>query len=126
MKFIGGIFLYNLQEVTMKNIENYIENKFGISYQEYEQLDFAEQQKLIKKNQRKNKSNKVIVMSDNGDNTLFYRVKKGQKVLVGTDEHGTFIEAGITPQESLNEVNQALDEIAYGKILSRVKRIINR
>lgn len=89
-----------------------IEKKLGISYEEFEQLDFNEQQKLIKhiKKKRKGKPNRTI--------------------MIGTGEHATFVQTGITPEKSLQDLEKKMNAIIRNatkektkqKILSLIKR----
>lgn len=72
------------KEKTIKDrVNETLINKIGMSYDEYEQLDFDEQRKIIaeyhKKHPRKRKA--VTVMVGGGDSSLFIKVNKGEKVL---------------------------------------------
>lgn len=70
----------------------------GISYDEYEKLDFDEQQRLMSEYHKKhpNKSKEVTVMIGGGDESIFIKVPRGEKVLT---PNGYFI-AGETLEEN--------------------------
>ena len=52
--------MYELSEKTKRNIESSIENALGIKYEEYKQLNYDEQQRLIAEYHKKNNSKKRI------------------------------------------------------------------
>lgn len=70
----------------------------GISYDEYEKLDFDEQQRLMSEYHKNhpNKSKEVTVMIGGGDESIFIKVPRGEKVLT---PNGYFI-AGETLEEN--------------------------
>ena len=117
--------MHELSNKTKKNIEYIIERKLGITYEEYEKLDFDEQQKLISKyhKERKTKTDNVTVMIGSGEYSIFTKVKKGEKIMIGTGEHSCFVRAGITPEEAREELNQKLDNIIYSKPVAFVKKL---
>lgn len=58
-------------------------NTIGMSYDEYEQLDFDEQQKIIAEYHKRhpNKSKITTVMIGGGDDSLFIKTNKEKKIL---------------------------------------------
>lgn len=96
-----------------------IEMELGISYKEFDKLDFDEQEKLIWSHKQKRQINddKVIMMVGNGEHALFLKVKKGSHVMIGSGEHSTFVEVGLTPEEERKKID---DKIM--KILKKLKR----
>lgn len=81
----------------------------GISYDEYEKLDFDEQQKLMIEYHKKhpNKSKEVTVMIGSGDESIFIKVPKGEKI---PTSDGYFI-AGETLEENKKRLEQSAKEI---------------
>lgn len=71
-------------ENTIKDSVNEILlNTIGISYDEYEQLDFDEQQKIMAEYHKRHpsKSKTTTVMIGGGDDSLFFKTSKGKKIL---------------------------------------------
>ena len=62
----------SLSDQTKKNINETIQKKLGMSYEEFSLLDFDTQQELLKKCRNKNKSK--IVMIGSGEFSIFTRV----------------------------------------------------
>lgn len=120
--------MYKLSEETMNNIDKKIRETLGISYEEYEKLDFDEQQKLLSKYRKKhykkeNKRDMFNVMIGYGDNSFFTQVKKGEDVMV---RYGNIIEAGLTREEEKQRIEDDLDDILYSKPISFVKKLKRR
>ncbi len=86
---------------TRKNINETIKRELRISYDEFELLDFDEQQELIEKNRRKKKSNSenLKVMIGSGEHAIFVNKKLGERYML---DDGTFVIAGDTPEQSSN------------------------
>lgn len=111
-----------------------LERMLGISYQEFDNLDFDAQQKIIKEARAKNKitereSDTITMMIGSGEHAIFTRVKRGKRILVGSGEHSYFIEAGLTPEEEKRRLNDEIDSILNSKkskVKEKVKSIINR
>lgn len=76
----------------------------GISYDEYEKLDFDEQQRLMSEYHKKhpNKSKEVTVMIGGGDESIFIKVPRGEKVFT---PNGYFI-AGETLEENTKKFEE--------------------
>lgn len=124
--------IYRLSDKTMNSINNIFEDKLGMSYEEFDKLDFDEQQGLIKENRETNKTSKsdyVRVMVGSGEHSTFINVKRGERVML---DDGTFIIAGETPEKSEEKINEKLDKIinesntGKSKILSLFKKINRR
>lgn len=79
-------------------VKDNIERMLGIKYEEFEKLDFDDQQKIIKeyhKNNPKKATNTKKVMIGNGEHATFVDVEKGENILIGSDEHSCFVEVGV-------------------------------
>lgn len=108
----------NLKPETRNNISKTIEITLGISYEEFEQLDSDEQQKLIVMHKRilkRENSDEVTVLVGPSESSLITKVKKGERIMVGSGENSCFVRAVISPQEELEELNDKIDSILYGK-----------
>ena len=71
------------KEKTIKDMVNEtLINKIGMSYDEYEQLDFDEQQKIIAEYHKKHPRRKSCDRyGGDGASSLFIKANKGEKVL---------------------------------------------
>ena len=119
----------NLNQETKDNIKKIIENALGISYEEFEKMDFDEQQKLIamcSKNIKRQNCDEVIAMIGSGENTLFTKVKKGERIMVGTGEDSCFVRAGISSEEAKQELNNKIDDAIYSRPVAFVKKLQRR
>ena len=113
-------------EEAKKHINNFCLKNFGISYDEYSNLDETEKRKIIDKYHDKNKTPKideVTVMIGEGECSSLKKVKKGDYVWIGSGENFCRIKAGITPEESRKELDDRLDAILYSKPVAFVKKI---
>ena len=100
-----------------------IKRELGITYDEFELLDFDEQQRLIEKNRQKKKKNKddyVRVMIGSGEDSIFARKKRGERYMLSD---GTFVIAGDTPEESRQRLEDRLDDAIYSKPVAFVKKL---
>ena len=101
--------------------------ELGMPYDIFEQLDFDEQQKLIKNNRRKKrkKSNRdmVTVMIGSGEDAIFVKKKRGERYMLAD---GTFVRAGDTPEESRARLEDRLDDAIYNKPVAFVKKLSRR
>lgn len=70
------LIMYELNDETKNNINNIIQKEFGMSYEEFNNLDFDEKQKIIKIHKKKNGNNKIPVMIGSGVHSTFIHVKK--------------------------------------------------
>ena len=92
-------------------MNNLFLEKLGITYSEFEELDFDVQQELLKmiRSSRKIKSDdKVRVMIGSGENATFITVPKGTKVMLND---GTMYEAGITIEEEQRCLEKMMNEV---------------
>lgn len=115
-----------MNEEIRNNINQTFKRELGISYDEFELLDFDEQQKLIEQNRKrkKSRSDDIIVMIGSGEHSIFVKKKRGERYML---DDGTFVIAGDTPEQSRNRLDDMLDyskPVAFIKKLSR--RIKNR
>ena len=121
----------NLKPETRNNILKTIEITLGISYEEFEQLDSDEQQKLIAMHKRilkRENSDEVNVLVGPSESSFITKVKKGERIMVGSGENSCFVRAGISPQEELKELNNKIDTILYekGKPIGHGKKLQRR
>lgn len=89
----------NKEKKTIKNYATDTSLKtIGMTYDEYEQLDFDEQQRIIAEYHKKNpvKSKTTTVMIGGGDESIFIEVPKGEEILT---PNGYYI-AGETLEEN--------------------------
>ena len=91
-------------------MNNLFLEKLGITYSEFEELDFDVQQELLKKIRisRKKSDDKVRVMIGSGENATFITVPKGTKVMLND---GTMYEAGITIEEEQRCLEKMMNEV---------------
>lgn len=118
-----------LNSKTKENISNTLLNTLGISYDEFDKLDFDEQQKIIRQYHKKNSKSKdksSFVMIGSGEHSTFIRVKNGEKVMIGSGEHSCFVEAGLTPEEERIKLDDKLDDVIYSKPIALAKKIVRR
>ena len=124
----GGLHVWTKRR-NKKNLEYLFEKNLGIKYEEYEQLDFDEQQKLINEHHKRTKGKKnvqVTVMNGLGEHAIFTKVQKGDRIMVGSGEHSCFVRTGITPEESRRELDDKLDDLIYSKPVAFVKKLQRR
>lgn len=96
---------------------------FGMTYEEFSKLSFCEQQRLLEENRKKQKKKKqkyVNVMVGYGEHSTFVKVKRGEKIMI---RYGNIIEAGLTPEEERQRLDDAIDEIIFGKRVTFVKKL---
>ena len=121
--------MYELKDETKRNINYIFEKTLGIKYEEYEKLDCDEQRKLIVEYHKKHKgknSNEVIAMIGSGENAIFTKVKKGERIMIGSGEDLCFVRAGITPEEARRELDDKIDDVIYSKPVAFVKKLQRR
>jgi len=113
-----------LKQETLDNISKTIERKLGIPYEEFDKLDFDEQQRLLSEYRKKHKKKKsdeyVDVMVGYGEFSSFVKVRKGEKVMI---RYGNIIEAGLTREEEQQRLEDDLDDIIYSKPVAFVKKL---
>lgn len=120
---------YELNATTKENINNTLLYTLGINYDEFDKLDFDEQQRIIREYHKKNSKSKdknILVMIGNGEHSTFIKAKKGERVMIGSGEDSCFIEAGLTPEESRRRLDDKIDDVIYSKPVALVKKIVRR
>lgn len=120
----GGIM--SLKQEILDNISKTFERELGITYEEFDKLDFDSQQKLISeyhKKQKRKKSDEVTVMIGSGEHSIFTKVKRGEMIMVGSGEHSCFVRAGISPDEERQELDDKLDDAIYSKPVAFIKKL---
>ena len=112
---------------TREIINESIKRELGITYDEFELLDFDEQQRLIEQNrQKKRKNNKndfVRVMIGSGEDSIFVLKKRGERYMLSD---GTFVIAGDSPEESRARLEDRIDDAIYSKPVAFVKKLSRR
>ena len=114
-----------MKDEIRKSIDETFKRELGMSYDEFESLDFDEQQKLIEQNRKKKKSNSddVIVMIGSGEHAIFVKKKRGERYML---DDGTFVIAGDTPEQSRNRLDDRIDDAIYSKPVAFVKKLARR
>lgn len=114
-----------MNDEIRKSIDETIKKELGMSYDEFELLNFNEQQKLIEQNRKKKKSNSddVIVMIGSGEHAIFVKKKRGERYML---DDGTFVIAGDTPEQSRNRLDDRIDDAMYSKPVALVKKLTRR
>lgn len=115
----------SLREDTKNAINATLSATLGISYDEFEKLDFDRQQELIRDYHKKNSKNKKCstVMIGTGEHTIFIKAKKGKSIMI---DDGTLIEVGLTVEEEKQRLNDRYDEALYNKPIAMVKKFVRR
>lgn len=101
-----------------------IEQDLGIPYEEFDKLDIDEQHKLLQSRKistlkRNNKD--IAVMIGSGEHSTFIEVKKGENDIING---GTIIEAGITPNDSVQKIDTQLDDNKPVALVKKISRKI--
>lgn len=111
-----------MNDETRKIIDETINRELGMSYDEFESLDFDEQQRLVEKNRRnkKSKSDDITVMIGSGEHSIFVKMKCGERYML---DDGTFVIAGDTPEQSRNILDDMIDDAIYSKPVAFVKKL---
>ena len=114
-----------MNDKIRQNINETIKRELGMSYDEFELLDFNEQQKLIEQNRKRKKSNSenVRVMIGSGEHAIFVYKKRGERYML---DDGTFAIAGDTPEQSRNRLEDKIDDSIYSKPVAFVKKLARR
>lgn len=122
----------HISETIKKKLDITLKSKLGITYDEFELLDFDEQQRLIEKNsqemkknnKKNNKKKYVIVMIGSGEEAIFIRKKRGERHLMLSD--CTYIKAGDTPEEYRARTEDRLDDAIYSIPVAFIKKLIRK
>jgi len=108
-------------------INNSMKRELGMTYDEFEMLNFDEQQRLIEQNRqrkrKKCKTNKVRLMVGSGEHSILVTKKRGERYILSD---GTFVRAGDTPEESRARLEDRLDDAIYSKPVAFVKKLSMR
>jgi hypothetical protein len=62
-------------------------------------------------------------MIGSGENSTFIKVKKGEKIMLSD---GTFVEAGLTEEESRQRLEDKIDDMLYTKPVAFVKKLTRK
>jgi hypothetical protein len=103
--------------------KDFLERELGIPYETFEKLDFDEQYKILQEHKKILKSSKkdeVNMILGSGEHSFLVKVKKGEKVMLSD---GTFVEAGLTKEESKRRLDDKIDDMLYSKPVALVKKI---
>ena len=115
------------KEAIRRKTKEAVERRLGITYEEFEDLDFDKQQLLIEQNRRRKRNDSideyVRVMVGSGRNAFFISRRRGERYYLSD---GTPTIIGDTPEDARDRLNQRMDEIAYEKGHARVKRMLRR
>ena len=106
--------------------KDFLERELGIPYEEFDKLDCDEQHKILqvhKKILKPTKKDEVLMMIGSGEHSIFIKVKKSERVILSD---GTFVEAGLTPEESKRRLDDKIDDMIYSKPVALVKKISRR
>lgn len=113
-------------EETKKRINEHFKITLGMSYDEFKELDTDDQQRLIKEYHKKHpvkKSDTEIVMIGSGENALFLRKKKGERILITSGDHSIITRVGETSESQEKRFNEYFDRRKEGKIKQLIKRM---
>lgn len=114
------------EETAPEIAKDLLERELGIPYEEFDKLDCDEQHKILqvhKKILKPTKKDEVLMMIGSGEHSIFIKVKKGERVILSD---GTFVEAGLTPEESKRRLDDKIDDMIYSKPVALVKKISRR
>ena len=107
----------------LERFYNNFEKDIGMSYEEFDKLDFDVQQKILyeyrKKHNKNNSEEYVNVLIGYGDNSTTIKVKKGEQVMT---RYGNITEAGLSLEEEHQRLEDALDEV-FCKQVPFIKKI---
>lgn len=85
------------------------------------------------------KKEKIRVMSNSGDESIFYKVKRGSRVMIGTGEHATFVRVGSRGsynerentilkrwerEEKINKIFDMVSNLTTKVVLYKIKKIM--
>ena len=117
--------MIHMSEEMRNKIDQNIRNKFHMSLEEFDALEYEEQLRLIEQYRAKHPRFKdtVKVMIGSGEDAIFVRVKRGQKVLLSD---GTVIRAGDSPKAYRERLEDRLDDAIYSKPVAFVKKMKRR
>lgn len=114
---------------TKERINHTLLSSLGMNYDEFEKLDFDEQQRIIREYHKKNdryKRKNNIVMIGNGEHSIFIKAASKKKIMIGSGEHSCFIEPGLTIREIEMKLEDKMDDVIYSKPKAIIKKIGRR
>lgn len=109
-----------------ENASQILQETLGMTYEEFDDLDFDEQQTKIEEYQRRNpktESEYVTVMIGSGEHAIFQKVKRGTKVLIGNGRHSCFVTMGISSEE--NRTSPVVEQNSKLHLKQKVKEKLN-
>ena len=114
--------MYQLPNEIKESIDKTIKSELGMSYRDFDSLDFDEQQKLLEQNRNKKADNSeyVTVMIGSGENAFFTYIKCGEKYML---DDGTFVTAGDTPENSRERLDDIFNNLTDSKSVSFAKKL---
>lgn len=114
--------MYKLSEKTKNNINEEFLKKIGITYDEFQSLDFDVQQKYMKKIKKIKSKNKKTetVMIETGEHAIFTEMNRGENYML---DDGTIVSSGLTPEYSKKMLEDRFDDAFYSKPVAFVKKI---
>lgn len=116
-----------LADKVIENLNNILLKEINITYNQFEELDYDEQQKILKvlrnKNEKKKVSNKEIVMIGSGENSIFVRMNKGQKVMLSD---GTIYEVGLTKEEFNKRLERKMQKVIKKSPIEKIKSLVKK
>ena len=65
-------------------------------------------------------------MIGSAENAIFTKVKKGERIMIGSGENSCFVRAGITSEEARRELDDKIDDAIYSKPVAFVKKLQRR
>ena len=111
---------------TIEKINSILEKEFGITYQDYINLDIYKQQEIIKilrSKKTKKKDDKELIMIGYGEYSFVTKVKRGTKVMT---RYGNMVEVGLTPEESEERLKKRIDEAIEKKPKSKILSLFRK
>lgn len=123
------IIVYQLSTKTKDSISNELQRKLGFTYEEFMKFDIEKQQSLISEYHKKNnckKNRMTLTILGSGVHSMFIKVKKGERIMVGMGEDSCFIKSGISLEKSRRKLDDRIDDALYNKPVALVKKIHRR
>ena len=119
--------MFELSDNVKSSINRKVLNAYGMTLEEFEELDFDEQQIIVSHYRKKmNTKKQYLTMIGNGENAIFLHRQEGDRVMLFD---GTMVRVGNTPEDARESLNKRIDEIMTDdesfvkKIKIKIKRI---
>lgn len=119
----------DLKLATKERINRTLLRTSEMNYDEFDRLDFEEQQRIIREYHKKKdgcKGKNNTVMIGNGEHSIFIKANSKERVMIGSGEHSCFIEPGLTTRELEMKLEDKMDDVIYSKPIAIVKKIGRR